>query len=110
MATTSNLGCAQPVIEMAWGDPTILSAPGSFDSYVWSTAETTPSIDVSPYETTFYWVTVTSPGPCQESAMIFVDAGYFFGDGFESGDTSAWQTTTQLSHRRSPTSIRLGSR
>lgn len=110
MATTSNLGCAQPVITMTWGDPATLSVPGSFDSYLWNTGETTSSIDVSPYETRFYWATVASSGPCQESAMIFVDAGYFFGDGFESGDTSAWQTTTQLSHRRSPTSIRLGSR
>ncbi len=91
MATTSNLGCAQPVITMTWGDPTILSVPGSFDSHLWNTGETTSSIDVSPYETRFYWATVASSGPCQESAVILVDQQSIFTDGFESGDTSAWE-------------------
>jgi hypothetical protein len=89
-ATTATLGCAQPAIEMAWGDPAILSVPGSFDTHLWNTGETTPAIEVSPFEARFYWVTVTSPGLCQESAIILVDVGPVFGDGFESGDTSAW--------------------
>jgi hypothetical protein len=90
MATTANLGCAQPVIVMTWGEPTTLSVPGTFDSYTWSTGETSPNIEVSPYETRFYRVTVTNPGSCQESAIMLVDQDQIFADGFESGDTSAW--------------------
>ena len=90
MATTANLGCVQPSIEMEWGDPTTLSVLGSFDSYVWNTGETSPTIDVNPYETRFYWVTVTAPGSCQESAIILIGENQVFTDGFESGDTSAW--------------------
>lgn len=90
MATTANLGCPQPVITMVWGEPTTLSVAGGFDSYAWNTGETTPTIEVSPFETRFYWVTVTAPGSCQESAIIHVDEGTLFIDGFELGDTSAW--------------------
>ena len=90
MATTANLGCAQPIIEVIWGDPTTLSVPGNFDSYSWNTGDTSPTIEVSPYVTRFYWVTVTSPGPCQESAIILIDENQIFSDGFENGNTSAW--------------------
>jgi len=89
MATTADLGCATPVIDVAWGYPTTLSLTVAFDSYVWSTGETTPAIDVDPTQPRFYWVTVTSTGSCQESAIILADPGIFT-DGFESGDTSVW--------------------
>lgn len=92
-ATAADLGCAQPVIEATWGDPTILTVPGNFGSFVWNTGETSPSISVSPSITRYYWVTVTSPGSCQESASILIDEQPIFIDGFESGDTLAWETT-----------------
>lgn len=70
MATTSSLGCTDPVIAIDWGNPTTLSVVGDFETYSWSTGETTVSIDVSSFDQRFYWVTVTGPGPCRESAMV----------------------------------------
>jgi hypothetical protein len=90
MATTADLGCVQPVIDVTWGEPTILTVSGSFDSYVWNTGETSPSINVDPSVTRFYWVTATSPGSCRESATVLVDQQPLFADGFESGNISAW--------------------
>jgi len=97
MASTSELGCAMPVIEVTWGDPATLSVVGSFDSYVWNTGATSPSISVSPSLRRFYWVTVTAPGPCRESAAILVDQ-IIFEDGFEDGNTSAWQVPRPKNH------------
>jgi hypothetical protein len=87
MATTANTGCAQPTIEITWGDPITLSVPGSYDSYLWNTGETTSAIDIDPLVERWYWVTVTSAGPCEETAAV---ATPIFLDGFESGDTTAW--------------------
>jgi len=89
MQTTAALGCAAPAVTVVWGDPVILSVVGTFDSYLWSTGETSATIGVDPNQTRFYWVTVTSPGPCRESAIVFVTPE-IFADGFESGDTSRW--------------------
>jgi len=94
MATTASAGCAQPIIAIAWGDPITLFVLGSYDSYLWSTGETTSSIDIVPLFDQWYWVTVTSAGPCEEAAAVFIDLGPFFEDGFESGDTSAWSSTS----------------
>jgi len=44
MATTSNGGCAQPVVRSDWGTEVTLSVTGSFDTYQWSTGETTPTV------------------------------------------------------------------
>ncbi len=92
MATTANIGCAQPIIQIALGDQITLSVPGSYDSYLWSTGETTSSIVIEPLFNQWYWVTVTSTGPCEESGSAFVDL-VILRDGFESGDTSAWSNT-----------------
>ena len=46
MATTASGGCSQPIIEQAGVDPITLSVSGSYDSYLWSTGETDPSIVV----------------------------------------------------------------
>ena len=71
---------------------------GFYDSYLWSTGETTPSIDISssidirPVVEQWYWATVTSAGPCEETAAYLVDLAKVFADGFETGDTSVWST------------------
>jgi hypothetical protein len=93
MATTASLGCAQPIIEIAWGDPITLSVSGSYDSYLWSTGETTSSIDIDPLWDQWYWVTVTSAGPCDETGAKWVDPATLFTDGFESGNTTLWSST-----------------
>jgi hypothetical protein len=92
MAATADTGCTMPVIDPAWGDPTILSLASGYDSYTWSTGETSPTIAVDPSDPRYYWVTVTSSGPCQESAIVLVDP-FIFADGFESGDTALWSRT-----------------
>ncbi len=90
MATTSNGGCAQPVIESRWGDDVTLSVSGSFTGYQWSTGETTSTIDVPvPSTPRWYWVIVTSPGSCEETATVLLDTDVFEDD-FETGTTSAW--------------------
>jgi len=94
MATTASTGCGQPIIEVAWGDPITLSVSGSYDSYLWSTGETTSTIDVTPPSDQWYWVTVTSAGPCGETGAVWVDpTAPVFLDGFESGDTTVWSST-----------------
>ena len=96
METTAALGCAPPVIEIAWGDPITLSLRLSFDSYQWSTGDTTSTIDIDPFFEQWYWVTVTTAGPCEETAATLVDPALktpVFVDGFESGNTSLWSTT-----------------
>jgi Leucine-rich repeat (LRR) protein len=89
MATTAQLGCAEPTIVRTSGSPIILDLDAAYDSYLWSTGETTASITVPDVDDEWYWVTVTSPGPCEESAVIHL-AIPLFADGFESGTTSAW--------------------
>ena len=94
MATTVSGGCAQPIIEHAGDDPITLSLSASWDSYLWSTGETTSSIDVDPQLWRWYWVTVTSSGSCEETATIWVGPAIpLFTDGFESGDTSEWSAS-----------------
>ena len=91
MVTTATNGCAQPVIRMAGAGPYTLSVSGSWDTYEWSTFETTATIDVNPPPDEWFWVTVTSGG-CQETAAILVDPE-IFSDGFESGQTTVWSNT-----------------
>jgi len=95
MATTSNGGCAQPVIQSIWGDNVTLSVSGSFDSYLWGTGETTPAINApTPSSPRWYWVKVTFPGSCEESAIVLLDpADVVFLDDFETGDTSSWSAS-----------------
>ena len=93
MATTANDGCAQPVIDITWGDPIVLSVPGSYDSYLWNTGATTSSININPSSEQWYWVRVTSTGPCDETAALSVGPDTVFADGFESGDTTAWSSS-----------------
>jgi len=91
--TTANTGCVQPEIQIGWERPITLSLSGSFDSYLWSTGETTSTIDINPLFDQWYWVTVTSTGPCEETASIWVDPTTIFANGFESGDTTWWSNT-----------------
>ena len=88
MVTTSSIGCTQPVMRMAGAGPFTLSLIGTYDSYLWSTGETTASIVVNPPPDEWFWVTVTSGG-CEESGATLVDPN-IFADGFESGGTTAW--------------------
>jgi len=93
MATIASGGCAQPFIVQAGDDPIALSVLGSWDSYLWSTGETDPSIVVDPQLWKWYWVTVSSTGPCEETASTWVGPETsVFADGFESGDTSEWSS------------------
>ncbi len=94
MPTTASAGCPQPIVQQTEEDPITLSLSESFDSYVWSTGETTSSIDVDAQLWQWYWVTVTSAGPCEETASTWVGPPIpFFADGFESGATTAWSST-----------------
>ena len=95
MATTSNGGCAQPVIQSIWGDNVTLSVSGSFDSYQWSTGQTTPTIVVPmPSSPRWYWAKMTFPASCEETAAALLDpADVVFLDDFENGDTAAWSTS-----------------
>jgi hypothetical protein len=90
--TTSSFGCAQPVVRIAGAGPFTLSLIGTYDSYLWSTGETAPTIEVNPPPDEWFWVTVTSAGGCEESAATLVDPN-IFADGFESGDSALWSTT-----------------
>jgi hypothetical protein len=92
MATTTALGCVQPTIEISWGSPIRLTVQGDYDSYVWSTGETAVSISINPESSQWYWVSITSFGPCEESATILVDPTVFL-DGFELGNTTEWSAT-----------------
>ena len=89
MQTTASVGCPTPTIDIVWGDPVTLSVSGTFDSYLWSTGETSAAINVDLLSAEYYWVTVTGPGPCEESAIVYVGPD-IFDDGFESGDISEW--------------------
>ncbi len=64
---TVDLGSDQDICE---GESLTLNAGAGFDSYVWSTGETTQSIDVSTTGT--FAVTVTNAGGCEASDEIAV--------------------------------------
>jgi hypothetical protein len=99
MATTAGTGCAQPVIVTEGPGPFTLSVTASYDSYTWSTAETTPSIVVGPPYGRWIWVTVTSSGGCEETAATAVGVApilaLIFEDDFESGGTTEWSSSVQ---------------
>jgi hypothetical protein len=93
--TTTGTGCTQPVIETSGYGPFTLSLTDSFVSYLWSTGEITATIDVDPSSEQWYWVTVTSAGPCAETAAASVApyTALIFADGFESGGTTEWSSS-----------------
>jgi Leucine-rich repeat (LRR) protein len=93
VASTTDTGCAMPVIELTWtGVGATLSLTEVYTTYAWSTGAATPTILVNPGIPQDYWVTVTGPGACQESAIIFVDP-IVFSDGFDLGNTLSWSAT-----------------
>jgi len=67
-ATTRSDGCRSPAISRTGVHPVNLSLPNSYSTYSWNTGETGPSIEVDPTEPTWYWVTVTWAGSCEETA------------------------------------------
>ena len=95
MGTTAAMSCAQPIIETAGAGPLTLSLMGSYDSYLWSTGETSSTIVIAPSSEQWYWVTVTGAGPCEETATILVSPipPSIFSDGFESGDSAEWSSS-----------------
>ncbi len=92
MATTSDLGCSEPVVETGGGVPGTLTVTSSHDTYLWSTGETTASIMANPSMATYYWVRAFGPGSCDEATVVYVDPLPIFHNGFESGDTSSWSS------------------
>lgn len=91
LATTADVGCSAPIIDLSWGNRATLSVSGAFDSFLWNTGETTPIIEVNPDQAQFFWVT-TDGGSCRESAIIVVDP-VIFADSFESGNVGGWPET-----------------
>jgi len=94
MATSANTGCSEPAILIDWGAEITLSVGGTYDNFLWSTGETSPTIVVAPTSPQWYWVVVTFAGPCEETAAVFIDPAIVFADGFQRGDTSAWSHVT----------------
>lgn len=71
---------------------TLEAAPG-FSTYLWSTGETTQTIQVSPTEQTGYTVSVTDGNGCpgiSPEHQVDVTPSTLFSDDFETGDTSMW--------------------
>ncbi len=95
VSTTTGTGtCATPTIRRTGSDPVELTVPGSFTSYLWSTGSFDPTVAVSPTEPTWYWVTVSWPPSCEETASVLVaPQGGLFADGFEEGDSWRWSTS-----------------
>jgi hypothetical protein len=95
--TTASTPCGQPVIVKTGASPFTLALTESYGTYAWSTGETTANIEVAPTSEQWYWVEVSSPGGCEESAAILVPAvppvtPSIFSDGFESGNTTEWSS------------------
>jgi hypothetical protein len=93
---TANTGSVAPVVRKSGSSPWTLYTTEVFDSYLWSTGESTRIISVDPADTTWYWVTTTAAGSSQESATMLVDPNLpaeIFDDGFESGDTTEWSNS-----------------
>lgn len=89
MATTSNTGCATPVITISGGSvPYTLTVTSTHDTFEWVTGETTSSITVNPHGERWYWVNTTGPGSCEEAAVALTPVLFY--DGFESGDLGTW--------------------
>jgi hypothetical protein len=87
---TASNGCEMPIISIGETPPWTLGVTTVFDSFLWSTGESTQSVFVTPTEETSFWVTTTSGG-CEESATATVDPR-LFDDGFEGSSTSEWSS------------------
>ncbi len=61
-------------VDISNGADTTLTATGG-TSYLWSTGETTPSITVSPTETSSYIVTVADENGCSDTDTVVVSVG-----------------------------------
>lgn len=94
MTITADTGCTQPVIDVSGTGmgPFTLSITETYDSYAWSSGASDSSIVANPPCSQWYWVTVTSAGPCTETVAVLVDPD-IFADGYESGDTAEWSSS-----------------
>lgn len=54
------------------GETITLSGATGFDSYLWSTGDTVPSLNVSPTDTTTYVLTATDAGGCSQKDSVEV--------------------------------------
>lgn len=85
---------------MCLGSESVLDAGPGWAAYLWRPGgETTQTIMIAPSVTTTYAVTVTDDAGCQGSVgsytvSVVECAPPLFADGFESGGTDAWSTTT----------------
>ena len=89
--TTSSLGCAAPeMVVPESGYPIVLSLDQPYSTYTWVTEATTATIEAFDEVEGWYWVEVSWPGSCLETAVGYVDPWVLLTTDFESGDTSGW--------------------
>ena len=92
MAMTSSNGCTEPQITVSGGGPYALTAT-VHDSWLWSTGETSQSIEVNPgapHWPSWYWVKTTDAGGCTDAAVALGPHDLSFADDIESGYTFYW--------------------
>lgn len=95
VVATTDLGCATPTVAITQGWPISLTVTSIHSGFEWSTGETSSVIEVRPRtEHSWYWVRTDGPAGCDEAAAVLVEVQPLFVDGFESGSTSSWSSST----------------
>jgi len=64
-----------PDVTLCLGDSTLLKAPDGMKHYLWNTGDTVQSIQVSPLQTTKYWVNITTQNDKEgwDTTTVFVN-------------------------------------